>query len=126
MFSVRPVCRYVIMAVFLRLLSALNFLMGDRLIAIISLFSFGWRWLYLTKLKIEIKNHCLVKHSGKLFKHKTVVMLKNIFYIQIFTFAPWLPAIIRVKGQGDRLFIVGLDGRQAAAVEKAVVNHIKY
>lgn len=53
-------------------------------------------------------------------------MLKNIFYIQIFIFAPWLPAIIRVKGQGDRLFIIGLDGRQAAAVEKAVVNHIKY
>lgn len=125
MFSVRPVCRYTIMTLFFLVLMVLNFLMGDRLIAIISVFSFGWRWLYLTNLKIEIKNHCLVKHSGKLFKHKTVVMLKNIFYIQIFILTPWLPAIIRVKGQGDRLFIVGLDGRQASAVEKIVVNYSK-
>lgn len=125
MFSVRPVCCYTIMTLFFLVLMALNFLMGDRLIAIISVFSFGWLWFYLAKLKIEIKNHCLIKQSGKLFKHKTVVMLKNIFYIQIFTFAPWLPAIIRVKGQGDRLFIVGLDGRQAAAMEKIVVNYSK-
>ena len=126
MFSVRPVCRFVILVVAMVMLAAVNFFMDDTLTAVLSVFALVWLWFYLLKLKIEIRNDCLIKHSGNIFQHKTLIMLKNIFYMQILTFAPRLPAVIRIHSRGKRIFIIGLDGGQSDFLEKAVTAYKKY
>ena len=55
MFSVRPVCRFVILVVAMVMLAAVNFFMNDTLTAVLSVFALVWLWFYLLKLKIEIR-----------------------------------------------------------------------
>ena len=126
MFSVRPVCRFTIIAVVLVSVTALNLILKDRLVMALSAAAVVWLWLYLKNLKIEITGCRLIKHSGNIFKHKTIILLKNIFYIQTFVFAPFLPAVVRIYSRSNRIFIIGLDGRQVTFLEKAVGKTFKY
>ena len=79
-----------------------------------------WLWLYLSHMKIKISAGYLVRSTGNIFKHKSIILLKNIFFMQIITFLPWRPAIIRLRSRGDTLIIIGLDGRQAEFLEKII------
>lgn len=120
MFSVRPVCRMFIMSVSVAVLIGLNYFLKDRVVAALSALVVFWLWLHLTGLKVEITEKYIIRYTGNVFKRKSIIMLKNIFHIQIMTIAPWRPAVIRLHGYGKTIIVIGLDSRQAAGVERAV------
>ena len=86
----------------------------------------AWLWIYLSGLRIEICGGCLTKHAGNIFKRTSIIMLKNIFYIQITILAPWRPALVRLHSPTGTMLVLGLDGRQAALIEKRVKTYSRY
>lgn len=120
MFRPSLICRVIIVVLWLVGSSVLTVLTQLQFLFYAGPVVAVWLWLYLSHLKIEISSGYIIRHTGNIFKHKSVIMLKNIFHIQIITFRPWRPAIIRLHSRGDTLIIIGLDGRQAEFLEKGI------
>ena len=119
MFTVQPVCKTVLLLIWLLIILLINIYSTDIFIAVPSVVLFVWQWVHLSRLKIKIDSGHIVKQSGRFFQRKTIIMLKNISHIQIYTLHPLLPAVIRLHIYGGNLLIIGLDGRQAESLVKA-------
>ncbi len=117
MFTVRPLCKAIIMSVILYIIILINILGQDRLLSVISVVFIIWLYRYLSTLKVYIDDSYLVKRNGKTFKHKTIIMLKNISKLQILVLHTSLPAIIRICTYDEALFLFGLNGRQRLMLE---------
>ncbi len=120
MFRVMPLCRFIMLAVTGVTGLALRLLTGRRIVLILAIAGVFWLWLYLMGLKVEITERYIIRHTGNIFKRKSIILLKNIFHFQVITFTPWRPAVIRLHGYGETIIVIGLDGRQAAVVERAI------
>ena len=117
MFTVQPLCKGLIMLSAIYIILLINILGQDSTLQILSIIFVVWLYRYLTTLKIYINDNYLIKQNGKTFKHKTLLMLKNISQLEIMVFHPSLPAIIRIRTYDKSVYIFGLNGRQRTAIE---------
>ena len=78
MFTVQPLCKGLIMLSAIYIILLINILGQDSTLQILSIIFVVWLYRYLTTLKIHINDNYLIKQNGKTFKHKTLLMLKNI------------------------------------------------
>ena len=122
MFIVQPFCRFVILGIIFTITLLINILAGDILLTVLSVFFFLWLCRNLFTLKIYTHAKYFVKETGKTFKRKTIIMLKNISHIQIYAVHPQLPALIRLNSYNQMLMIVGLNGRQRLQLEKYILR----
>ena len=76
----------------------------------------------LVTFKIYIQNGYLIKQSGKTFKRKNIIMLKNISRIQMLSLHSRLPAFIHLQCYDKSLFVVALNGRQRSQLEKHILQ----
>ena len=119
MLTVMPLCKYIILSASVFAGSVLLYFWGSSVLAVVLTAGIVWVHFYLSGLKIFISRNRITKTSGNIFKHKTVILLKNIFYVETVTVAPWRPAFVRLRSQGRDVLIIGLNGRQADLVAKA-------
>ena len=119
MLTVTPLCKYIILSAVISAGVLLSCFWGNIMLTLVLTVGIIWVNFYLSGLKIYISRNSIIKISGNIFKHKTLILLKNILYIEIVTVAPWRPAFIRLRSRGRDVIIIGLDGRQADLVTKA-------
>ena len=119
MLTVMPLCKYIILSAAVFAGAVLLYFWGSSVFAVVLTAGIVWIYFYLSYLKIYISNNRIIKTSGNIFKHKTVILLKNILYVETVTVAPWRPAFVRLRSQGRDVLIIGLNGRQADLVAKA-------
>ena len=119
MLTVMPLCKYIILSAAVFAGAVLLYFWGSSVLAVVLTAGIVWVHFYLSGLKKFISRNCIIKTSGNIFKHKTVILLKNILYVETVTFAPWRPAFVRLRSQGRDVLIIGLNGRQADLVAKA-------
>ena len=119
MLTVMPLCKYIILSAAVFAGAVLLYFWGSSVLAVVLTAGIVWIYFYLSYLKIYISNNRIIKTSGNIFKHKTVILLKNILYVETVTVAPWRPAFVRLRSQGRDVLIIGLIGRQADLVAKA-------
>ena len=119
MLTVMPLCKYIILSAAVFAGAVLLYFWGSSVLAVVLTAGIVWVYFYLSGLKIFISCNCIIKTSGNIFKHKTVILLKNILYVETVTVAPWRPAFVRLRSQGRDVLIIGLNGRQADLVAKA-------
>ncbi len=126
MFRVMPMCRFIILSVAGVAGLALWLFTRRRIVMILAIAGTFWLWLYTAGLKVEVSEKYIVRHTGNIFKRESIILLKNVFHIQVITLFPWRPAVIRLHGYGETIVVFGLDGRQATFVKKAVKGRYKY
>ena len=119
MLTVLPLCKYIILSAAVFAGAVLLYFWGSSVLAVVLTAGIVWVHFYLSYLKIYISNNRIIKTSGNIFKHKTVILLKNILYVETVTVAPWRPAFVRLRSQVRDVLIIGLNGRQADLVAKA-------
>ena len=119
MLTVLPLCKYIILSAAVFAGAVLLYFWGSSVLAVVLTAGIIWVHFYLSGLKILISRNRIIKTSGNIFKHKTVILLKNILYVETVTVAPWRPAFVRLRSQGRDVLIIGLNGRQADLVVKA-------
>ena len=119
MLTVMPLCKYIILSAAVFAGSVLLYFWGSSVLAVVLTAGIVWVHFYLSGLKMFISRNSIIKTSGNIFKHKTVILLKNILYVETVTVAPWRPAFIRLRSRGRDVWVIGLDGRQADLVAKA-------
>ena len=119
MLTVMPLCKYIILSAAVFVGAVLLYFWGSSVLAVVLTAGIVWVHFYLSGLKMFISRNRIIKTSGNIFKHKTVILLKNILYVETVTFAPWRPAFVRLRSQGRDVLIIGLNGRQADMVAKA-------
>ena len=119
MLTVMPLCKYIILSAAVFAGAVLLYFWGSSVLAVVLTAGIAWVYFYLSGLKILISRNRIIKTSGNIFKHKTVILLKNILYVETVTVAPWRPAFVRLRSQGRDVLIIGLNGRQADLVAKA-------
>ena len=119
MLTVMPLCKYIILSAAVFAGAVLLYFWGSSVLAVVLIAGIVWVHFYLSGLKMFISRNRIIKTSGNIFKHKTVILLKNILYVETVTFAPWRPAFVRLRSQGRDVLIIGLNGRQADMVAKA-------
>lgn len=119
MLTVMPLCKYIILSAAVFAGAVLLYFWGSSVLAVVLTAGIAWVYFYLSGLKILISCNRIIKTSGNIFKHKTVILLKNILYVETVTVAPWRPAFVRLRSQGRDVLIIGLNGRQADLVAKA-------
>ena len=119
MLTVMPLCKYIILSAAVFAGALLLYFWGSSVLAVVLTAGIVWVHFYLSGLKILISRNRIIKTSGNIFKHKTVILLKNILYVETVTVAPWRPAFVRLRSQGRDVLIIGLNGRQADLVAKA-------
>lgn len=117
MFTVQPLCKGLIMLSAIYIILLINIMGQDSTLQILSIISVVWLYRYLTTLKIYINDNYLIKQNGKTFKHKTLLMLKNISRLETMIIHPSLPAVIRIRTYEKSLYLFGLNGRQRTAIE---------
>ena len=117
MFTVQPLCKGLIMLSAIYIILLINILGQDSTLQILSIIFVVWLYRYLTTLKIYINDNYLIKQNGKTFKHKTLLMLKNISRLETMIIHPSLPAVIRIRTYEKSLYLFGLNGRQRTAIE---------
>ena len=122
MFTVQPICKFIILSGTLIFLLLINTIAKDRALLIISTAFFVWACRHIFSLKITLLNHCVVKQTGNTFKRKNIIMLKSISNVQIFTIHSILPALIRLNSYNQSLYIIGLNGRQRQLFEKHILR----
>ena len=120
MLKVMPLCRYLILIIAILAGGVVSSLLGNRLLSVVLAVGIIWLNFYLSGLRIYISRNCIVKISGKIFKHKTVILLKNILYFETLTLTPWRPAFVRMRSRGRDVVIIGLNGRQTELLAKVV------
>jgi len=81
-----------------------------------------WFQFYLAGQHIVTESHCLVKYSGRLFRRKTVILTKNICWVQTVVFRPWLPGVMRIVYPHKNFYIIGLTGRQLDILSHSVLT----
>lgn len=119
MLTVMPLCKYIILSAAVFAGAVLLYFWGSSVLAVVLTAGIVWVYFYLSGLKMFICRNCIIKTSGNIFKHKTVILLKNILYVETVTVAPWRPAFVRLRSRGRDVLIIGLNGRQADMVAKA-------
>ena len=119
MLTVMPLCKYIILSAVIFAGAVLLYFFGNSVLAVVLIAGIIWIYFYMSGLKILISRNRIIKTSGNIFKHKTVILLKNILYVETVTVAPWRPAFVRLRSQGRDVLIIGLNGRQADLVAKA-------
>ena len=119
MLTVMPLCKYIILSAEVFAGAVLLYFWGSSVLAVVLTAGIVWVHFYLSGLKIFISRNRIIKTSGNIFKHKTVILLKNILYVETVTVAPWRPAFVRLRSQVRDVLIIGLNGRQADLVVKA-------
>lgn len=120
MFTVQPFCKFTILLIWVIIILPINMSVIDIRLILLSAISFIFIWRHLDKLKIYISGTVLTKETGKTFKHKNIVMLKNISNIHFVKINDWLPALIRIHWYNNGLYIIGLNGRQRSILEKYI------
>ena len=122
MFTVQPLCRRIILSVYLIITILINMTAKDLVLVILSAVFFVWRWRNLTTLKIYISGNCLIRQTGKTFKQKNIITLKNISQIQIFVIHTRLPAFVRLQYYNKTLYILYLNGEQWERIENYILR----
>ena len=122
MFTVSPFCRTVLWLLMSRFVFFINTVWADVRLLLMSLAFLVWWHFHLAGILFSFEGGQLVKETGKTFKRKTIIMLKNISYIQTFILHPRLPAVIRVSAYSQSLLIIGLDGRQVLMLERYIMQ----
>lgn len=120
MFTVQPFCKFTILLIWVIIILPINMSVIDIRLILLSAISFIFIWRHLDKLKIYISGTVLTKETGNTFKHKNIVMLKNISNIHFVKINDWLPALIRIHWYNNGLYIIGLNGRQRSILEKYI------
>ena len=122
MFTVQPFCLFVIIVIISIIILLINVIANDVLLFTLSLVFFLWLCRNLLTLKIYVRANYLVKLTGQTFKRKTIIMLKNISHIQIYTMHPRLPSLVRLNSYNQILVIIGLNGVQRQQLEKHILQ----
>ena len=117
MFTVQPLCKAIIMLLTVFVILLINILGQDVMLLVLSIGFTVWLYRYLATLKIYINDSYLIKENGKTFKHKTILMLKNISQLEIFVIHPALPSILRIRTYDKSIYLFGLNGRQRITIE---------
>ncbi len=120
MLKVMPLCKYIILTIAIMAGGVVSSVLDNRLLSVVLAGGIIWLNFYLSGLRIHISRNCLIKISGKIFKHKTVILLKNVLYIETLTLTSWRPAFVRLRSRGRDVVIIGLNGRQTELLAKAV------
>ena len=122
MFTVQPLCRWLILLVTLASILLTNAVAKDDMLAVALLVVFMWLYRYLKSLKITIINEYFIKETGKNFKRKNIIMLKNISHIRIVFIHPVMPSFIRLHTYNKTTYILGINGRQRQLLEKYILR----
>ena len=122
MFTVQPICKGIIMLVTIFIILLINIVGQDIVLLVLSIGFTVWLYRYLATLKIYIKDCYLVKQNGKTFKHKTVLMLKNIMRVEFLILHAEIPAVVRIYTYDKSLFLFGLNGRQRLLLEHMLMQ----
>ncbi len=120
MYKVLPFIRFIYGAVSVAVVSAIWLVTKEILFVIVLSAAAVWLQFYLSGLKIEILPDRIVRHSGNIFKRKTVYMLKTLCIYQTVVFAGWRPGFIRMIYPDRKIYLIGLDGRQVKLIEKII------
>ena len=122
MFTVSPVCRGLLWLAAAVLIFLINIMSADSTLALLSVAFLVWWYTHLADIRFTLEGKYLIKETGKTFKRKNIILLKNISYIQVFTLHPALPALVRVHTYSRSLLIIGLNGRQVTALERQIMQ----
>lgn len=118
MLTVMTLCRYIILAAVVIIGVIVSYFWGNGVLTFVLTAGIIWINIYLSGLKIQFSRNCIIKTTGNIFKHKTVILLKSVLYIETVAAAPWRPAFVRLRSRGRDVLIIGLNGRQAELLTK--------
>ncbi|MBQ8603401.1 MAG: hypothetical protein IJ410_00965 [Oscillospiraceae bacterium] len=104
---------------------ALSFLTADTLTLAVAAAAGVWFQFYLAGQRIEIAGDKIVRHSGRLFTRRTIIIVSNISWVQTAVFRESLPGIMKIIYPGGNLYIIGFTGRQLALIERAILKETK-
>lgn len=124
--KVSLLCKIIIINLWLIISTVRWMIINNEIIIPIALIGRIWWWLHLTGLKIEVTAWHLVKSSGNIIKRKSIILLKNIYLIQIIYLYDFLPALIRLHSPGGIITVIGMNGRQAAVIKRKIDLKTKY
>ena len=124
MFKVMPVTRIAAAAAGGAAVTLLRVMGADSFVLLIGAAVAVWFQFYLWGLRVTVAGGLLIKRTGNIFNRRLVLVLKNISAIHTVSLHPGLPALIRVFYPDRDFLIVGLTGRQAAVIEKAVKQSV--
>ncbi len=124
MFRVMPVTRIAAAAAGGAAVALLRAMGADNFVLLIGAAVAVWFQFYLWGLRVTVAGGLLIKRTGNIFNRRLVLVLKNISAVHIVSLHPGLPRLIRVFYPDRDFLIVGLTGRQAAAIEKAVKQSV--
>lgn len=117
MFTVQPLCKIIILSLAIYTILIIKIVAGDRILSTVSIVFVIWLYRYLSTLKVYLNESYLVKCNGKTFKHKTILMLKNISRLEVLILHAEIPAVVRVHTYDKSFFLFGLNGRQRLMLE---------
>ena len=124
MFRVMPVTRFAAAAAGGAAVALLRAMGADSFVLLTGAAVAVWFQFYLQGLRVTVAGGLLIKRTGNIFNRRLVLVLKNISAIHTVSLHPGLPRLIRVFYPDRDFLIVGLTGRQAAAIEKAVKQSV--
>ena len=124
MFRVIPVTRIAAAAAGGVAVTLLRAMGADSFVLLIGAAVAVWFQFYLQGLRVTVAGGLLIKRTGNIFNRRLVLVLKNISAIHTVSLHPGLPRIIRIFYPDRDFLIVGLTGRQAAVIEKAVKQSV--
>ena len=122
MFTVQPLSKVIILSMTIYIILIINIAGDDRILSGLSIVFIIWLYRYLTTLKVHLNESYLVKYNGKTFKHKTILMLKNISRVEFLILHAEIPAVVRVHTYDKSLFLFGLNGRQRLMLEHQLMQ----
>ena len=114
--------RQMMAAVWAVLCGILRLFSADAGIFVVFIVAGVWLQMYLAGIYIEISNRCIVKHSGRIFRRKTVIPVRNICWVQTRVFRAYLPAVMKIVYPHQNVYILGFTGRQMEKLMETVLR----
>ena len=79
--TVMPLCRYIILTAVVIIGVMVSYFWGNGVLTFVLTAVIIWIDIYLSGLKIQFSRNCIIKTTGNIFKHKTVILLKPELYL---------------------------------------------
>lgn len=112
-------CRMVLAgrALALAVSAALIFGMVAALVLVVA---FAWLGRGIWSLRVDVYPGCIVKRTGRLMKSTAVFNTVSLCCVYTVAFLPLFPALVKLVYPTEKVYIIGLNGAQAVAVQQAV------
>lgn len=97
-------------------------LIFDMVAALALTAALAWLGRGIWSLRIDVYPGCIVKRTGRITKSTTVFNTSSVCCVHTMAFLPMLPALVKLVYPTEKVYIIGLNGAQAVAVQQAVTR----